>query len=101
MLLIGQLIWIVTPGKEEKSNTYTYYERAKEKLTSGGHYHQILFFRFCSETNTGQENRLFGVIQSSKSNNVSLIYLSMLETMVFLALVLYFLLLILISLNTK
>ena len=26
MLLIGQLMWIVPPGKEEKLNTYTYYK---------------------------------------------------------------------------
>ena len=26
MLLIGQLVWIVNHGKEEKSNTYTYYK---------------------------------------------------------------------------
>ena len=63
-------MWIVTPGKEEKSNTYTYYKRAKEQSTSGGHYHQILFFRFCSETNTDQSNRLFCVIQSYASNTV-------------------------------
>ena len=63
-------MWIVTPGKEEKSNTYTYYKRAKEKLTSGGHYHRIRFFRFCSETNTDQENSIFCVIQSSTSNTV-------------------------------
>ena len=54
MLLIGQLMWIITPGKEEKPNTYTYYKRAKEQLTSGGNYHRILFFCFCSETNTYQ-----------------------------------------------
>ena len=88
MLLIGQLMWIFTPGKEEKSDTYTYYKRAKDQSTSVGHYHQILFFSFCSETNTDQENCLFCVIQSSTSNNISLIYFSMLDTMVFLALVL-------------
>ena len=71
MLLVVQLIWIVTPGKEEKSNTYTYYKRAKEQSTPGGHYHQILFFRFCNETNIDRENCLFCVIQSSTSNNVS------------------------------
>ena len=70
MMLIGQLMWIVTPDKEEKANTYTYYKRAKEQSTSGGNYHQIIFFCFCSKTNTDQENRLFCVIQSSKSNNI-------------------------------
>ena len=69
-MLIGQLMWIVTPGKEEKSNTYTYYKRVKEKSTSGGNYHLIIFFLFCSETNIDQENCLFGVIQSSTSNNI-------------------------------
>ena len=29
MLLIFQMMWIVTPSKEEKPNTYTYYKRAK------------------------------------------------------------------------
>ena len=47
-----------------------YYKRAIDQSTSGGPYHQILFFRFCSETNTDQENRLFRVIQSSTSNTV-------------------------------
>ena len=70
MLFIGQLMWIFTPGKEEKSNTYTYYKRAKEQLNSGGHYYTIIFFRFFSETNTDKENRLFCVIQSSTSNTV-------------------------------
>ena len=70
MLLIGQLMWIFTPGMEEKSNTYTYYKRAKEQSTSGGHYHQIIFFIFCSETNTDQANCLFCFIQSSTSNTV-------------------------------
>ena len=70
MLLIGQLMWIVTPGKEEKLDTYTYYKRAKKQSTSGGHSHQIIFFSFFSETNTDQENHLFCVIQSSTSNNV-------------------------------
>ena len=69
MLLIGQLVWIVTPGKEEKLNTYMYYKRAKEQSTSVNYYHQIIFFRFCSETNTDQQNFLFCVIQSYKSNN--------------------------------
>ena len=63
-------MWIVTPGKEEKSNTFTYYKRAKEQLTSGGHYHQIIFFDFCSETNTDQENNLFCVIQTSTSTTI-------------------------------
>ena len=70
MLLIGQLMWIVTPGKEEESNTYAYYKFAKEQSTSGGHHLQIIFFCFCSETNADQENCLFGVIQSSTSNTV-------------------------------
>ena len=70
MLLIGQLMWIVTPVKEEKSNTYMYYKREKDKLTSGGHYHRIILFCFWSETNIYQENRLFCVIQSSTSNTV-------------------------------
>ena len=61
-------MWTVNPGKEEKSNTYTYYTRVKEQSTSGGHYHRIIFFRFCSETNTDQANRLFCVIQISTSN---------------------------------
>ena len=63
-------MWIVNPGKEEKSNTYTYYKRAKYQSTSGGHYHQIIFFRFCSEINTYQSNFLFCAIQSSTSNFV-------------------------------
>ena len=29
MLFIVQLLWIVTSGKEEKSNTYTHYKREK------------------------------------------------------------------------
>ena len=70
MLLIGQLMCIITPRKEEKPNTYTYYKRAKEQLTSCGHYHQIIVFGFCSETNTYQENSLFCVIQSSTSNTI-------------------------------
>ena len=70
MMLIGQLMWIVTPGKEEKPNTYTYYKRAKEQSTSGGHYHRIIFVIFCSETNIDQENRLFCVTQSSTLHNV-------------------------------
>ena len=68
MLFIGKLMWIVTPGKKEKSNTYTYYKRAKEQSTSGGHYHRIVFF--FPETNTEQANRLFCVVQSSTSNTV-------------------------------
>ena len=71
MLLIGQLMLTVTPRKGKK-NTYTYYKRAKEQSTSGGHYHQIIFLRFCFETNTEQENCLFCVIQSSLSNTVFL-----------------------------
>ena len=46
-----------------------YYNSAKEKSTSGGHYHQILFFCYCSETNTYQSNSLFCVIQCYISNN--------------------------------
>ena len=68
MLLIGQLMWIVTLGKEEKSNTHTYYKFAKYKLNSGGHFYRIISFRFCSETNTEQANFLFCFIQSSISN---------------------------------
>ena len=68
MLLIGQLMWIVTPGKKEKSNAYTYYKCAKEQLNPGGHYHGFIFFCFCFETNTDQENCLFCVIQISTSN---------------------------------
>ena len=63
-------MWIVTPGKEEKSNTYTYYKLVKEQSAPGGHWHRFFFFRFCSETNTDQANRLFCVIQSSTSNTV-------------------------------
>ena len=59
IMLIVQLMWIVTPGKEYISNTYTYYKRMKDKSTSGDHYHQILFFRFCTETNTFQSDCLF------------------------------------------
>ena len=40
-------------------------------MTSGGHYHKIIFFRFCSEININQENCMFCVSQSSSSNNVS------------------------------
>ena len=68
MMLIGQLIWIVTPRKEEKSNTYTYYKLARDQSKSGGHYHQIIFFCFCSGTNIDQANCLFCVIQSSVPN---------------------------------
>ena len=39
-------------------------------MTSGGHYHRIIFFRFCSETNKDQANFLFFVIKSSTSNNI-------------------------------
>ena len=88
MMLIGQLVWIVTNVKEEKYNTYMYYKRAKDQSTSGGHYHRIIFFHFCSETNIDQSNRLFCVIQSSTSNYVPIIDLSMLDTMGFLVLVL-------------
>ena len=45
-----------------------YYKCAKEQSTSGGHYHRIIFLRFCSETNTDQTNRPFCAIQSSTSN---------------------------------
>ena len=72
----------------EKSNTHMNYKRAKEQSNSGGHYHRIIFFHFCSETNTDQANRLFCVIQSSTSNYVPIIDLSMLDTMGFLVLVL-------------
>ena len=68
MVLIGQLMLIVTPGKKEKSNTYTLYKRAKEQPTSGGHYHRIIFFRFFSEKNIDQENLPCCVIQSFTSN---------------------------------
>ena len=60
MMLIDKLMCIVTTGKEEKSNTYTYYKHAKEQSTLGGHYHQIIFI--------DQENCLFFVIKSSTSN---------------------------------
>ena len=46
MLLIGQLMWIVTPGKDENSSTYSYYKRAQAKNTSGCQYNRILFFPF-------------------------------------------------------
>ena len=46
MMLIIQLVWIVTPRKEEKPNTHIYYKLAKEQSTSGGHYYRIIFFRF-------------------------------------------------------
>ena len=64
------MMWIVTPGKEEKLNTYTYYKRAKGQANSGGHYRRIILFWFFSETNTDQANCLFCVIQRSTSNNV-------------------------------
>ena len=41
----------------------------KEKLTLGGHCHQIIFLRFCSEIYIDQANDLFCVIQSPTSNN--------------------------------
>ena len=47
-----------------------YYKRAKDQSTPGGHYHQIIFFIFCSETKTDKANCLFFVIQSSTSNTV-------------------------------
>ena len=47
-----------------------HYEHAKEQSTSGGHYHQIPLFRFCSERNIDQANSLFCVVQSSTSNNL-------------------------------
>ena len=46
MLLIGQLMWIVTPGKDENFSTYSYYKRAQAKNTSGCQYNRILFFSF-------------------------------------------------------
>ena len=68
ILFISQLVWFVTPRKDEKSNTYTYYKRAKVQLTYGVHYHQILLFRFLSEINTDQANCLLCIVQSSTSN---------------------------------
>ena len=68
MLLIDQLVWIVTLGKEEKPNIYTY--RTKNQSTSGGHYHHIIFFRFCYKTKKYQANCLFCIIQSSTPNTV-------------------------------
>jgi hypothetical protein len=69
MLLIGQLMWIVTPGKDENSSTYSYYKRAQAKNTSGCQYNRILFFRFCSETNSNQNNRLFCVVHTNTKKN--------------------------------
>ena len=63
-------MWVVNPGKEEKANTYTYYRRVKEKSTSGGHYHRILLFSFCSKINIDQASFLFCVIKSYASNTV-------------------------------
>ncbi len=89
MLLIGQLMWIVTPGKDENSSTYSYYKRAQAKNTSGCQYNRILFFRFCSETNSKQNNRLFCVVHTNmKKITNSLIGLLMKGTMAYVLLVL-------------
>ena len=39
-------------------------------MTYSGHYHRILLFRFCSETNADKYNSIFCVIQSFISNTV-------------------------------
>ena len=69
MLLIGQLMWIVTPGKDENSSTYSYYKRSQAKNTSGCLYNRILFFRFVSEKNSSQNNRLFCVVHLNMKIN--------------------------------
>ena len=85
MLLIDQLMWIVTPGKEDKSNTYTFYKRAKEQSTSDGHYNRIIFFFFVlKQTHT----KKIVCFVSFKVLHQILFFFSMLETMVFLSLVL-------------
>mmetsp|Transcript_22253 Transcript_22253/g.27288 ORF Transcript_22253/g.27288 Transcript_22253/m.27288 type:complete len:441 (+) Transcript_22253:151-1473(+) len=71
ILLIGQLMWIVTPGIDQSSSTYSYYKRSQAKNTTGCSYNRILFFRFVSETNSSQNNRLFCVVhQKMQKNNV-------------------------------
>ena len=45
-----------------------YYKLVKEQSASGGHFHQTIFFCFCSATKTDQANRIFSVIKSYKSN---------------------------------
>ena len=57
-------------GGKENNDLYIHYKRTKEQSTSGGHYHQIIFFSFCFETNIDQENHLFFVIQRHTSNTV-------------------------------
>lgn len=69
MLMIGQLMWIVTPGKDESSSTYSYYKRSQAKNTSGCLYNRILFFRFVSESNSSQNNRLFCVVHLNMKKN--------------------------------
>jgi hypothetical protein len=68
MLLFGQLLWIVTPGREENSSTFSYYKRSKQQKSSGCSYNRILFFRFCSEKTTDQADRIFCVVLSSRTN---------------------------------
>ena len=68
--LSGQLLWITTPGQEEKGNTYHYYNRKKGQSNSNtGLYNCILFFRFISEKNKPELcKRVFCVVQTSNSN---------------------------------
>lgn len=69
MLLTGQLMWIVTPGKDESSSTYSYYKRSQAKNTTGCLYNRILFFRFVSEKSSSQNNRLFCVVHLNMKKN--------------------------------
>ena len=98
-MLIGQLICIVSPWKEEKSNTYTYYKRAKDLSTSGGHYHRIIFFHFFLKQTQTKKIICFVSFKYLHQILSPLIYFSILEKMVFLTLIIQFLLLILIPLK--
>ncbi len=73
-LIVGQLLWIVTPSKDESSRTYSYSNKrfSKTNLSSGGLYNRILFFRECSEQGSSEDNRIFCMVQLNNVKNTAL-----------------------------
>ena len=68
MLLYGQLMWISTPGIEEKQQKVQWYKKNSKTNASSCSYNRMLFFRFVSEKQTDQLNRIFCVMQNSTTN---------------------------------
>ena len=83
-------MWSVTPGKK-KSNTFTYYKREKGQSTYFGHYHPIFFSFALKQTQT---NPIVCFVSFKAVHQIlfSFIDLSILETTVYLELVLQLLL---------